>query len=125
MPRNGAIWLALTSMPPQPQSPIWAARSPRSWGDGLMAIFGYPVARENDAERAVRAALAIQRSLTELNRKNEGTGKPVLAARIAIDSNRRREFAVWSGRERRCSIAPLPSHPGGHGHSHFSRTSSA
>src|SRR5262249_10486587 len=54
-------------------------------GDGLMALFGYPVAQENDAERAVRAPLSIQRALAELNRKNEGTGKPVLAARIAVD----------------------------------------
>jgi class 3 adenylate cyclase len=53
-------------------------------GDGLMALFGYPVAHENDAERAVRAALVIQRSL-ELNRKNADAGKPALAARIAID----------------------------------------
>jgi class 3 adenylate cyclase len=55
-------------------------------GDGLMTLFGYPVAQENDAERAVRAALAIQRALAELNRSNVGSGEPELAARIAIES---------------------------------------
>ena len=55
-------------------------------GDGLMSLFGYPVAQENDSERAVRAALAIQRALDELNRKNAGSGKPVLAARIGLES---------------------------------------
>ena len=55
-------------------------------GDGLMALFGYPVAHENDAERAARAALSIQRALADLNAKNAGTGKPALAARIGLET---------------------------------------
>src|SRR6516165_7439094 len=55
-------------------------------GDGLMALFGYPIAHENDAERAARAALAIQRALAELNHKNVGTGKPELTARIGLET---------------------------------------
>src|SRR5262249_8179085 len=41
-------------------------------GDGLMALFGYPTAQENDAERAARAALSIQHAFAEVNRKNAG-----------------------------------------------------
>ncbi len=55
-------------------------------GDGLMALFGYPTAHENDAERAARAALAIQRALAELNRKNAAGQKPELAARVGIET---------------------------------------
>ena len=55
-------------------------------GDGLMALFGYPVAQENDAERAARAALSIQRALAEVNRKNASAGKPALNARIGIET---------------------------------------
>jgi class 3 adenylate cyclase len=53
-------------------------------GDGLMALFGYPVAQENDAERAARAALSIQRALAEVN-GNAAAGKPALNARIGIE----------------------------------------
>src|SRR5208283_3314441 len=53
-------------------------------GDGLMALFGYPQAQENDAERAVRAALAIQLALAALNR-NARSGAPELSARIGVE----------------------------------------
>ena len=54
-------------------------------GDGLMALFGYPQAQENDAERAVRAALAIQRALADLNARSARSGAPQLSARIGIE----------------------------------------
>jgi class 3 adenylate cyclase len=40
-------------------------------GDAVMAVFGAPVAREDDAERAVRAALAIRDSVGELGQDLE------------------------------------------------------
>jgi len=65
---------------------LMGGRVAKTLGDGLMALFGHPVAQENDSERAVRAALAIQRALTELNRKNAASGRPVLVARIGVES---------------------------------------
>ncbi len=44
-------------------------------GDGLMALFGYPQAQENDAERAARAALAILRALDDLNARERGAAR--------------------------------------------------
>jgi len=55
-------------------------------GDGLMALFGHRTAQENDAERAIRAALAIQRALGELNSQNAGSGRPGLVARIGVET---------------------------------------
>ena len=39
-------------------------------GDAVMAVFGAPVAHEDDAERAVRAALGIRESIAELNEQD-------------------------------------------------------
>ena len=53
-------------------------------GDGLMALFGAPIAHEDAPERAVRAALAIQTSLGEFSKKLLAERGVALRARIGI-----------------------------------------
>ena len=55
-------------------------------GDALLAVFGVPRAHEDDAERAVRAALEMQAVLSELNRTFATEGKPTLQMRIGVES---------------------------------------
>lgn len=38
-------------------------------GDGMLALFGAPIAHEDHADRAVRSALAIQTELVPLQRE--------------------------------------------------------
>jgi len=42
-------------------------------GDGLLVYFGYPQAHEDDAQRAVRAALGIVAALPQLNAQLQQT----------------------------------------------------
>ena len=51
-------------------------------GDAVMAVFGAPVAHEDDAERAVRAGLAILEAISELNAHD-----PALALQVRIGIN--------------------------------------
>jgi hypothetical protein len=62
-------------------------RVAKKLGDGLMSLFGYPVAHENDAERAARAALAIQGALVELE-PQESEYRQVGAYRAHLRRNR-------------------------------------
>ena len=55
-------------------------------GDGVVVYFGYPVAHENDAERAVRAALEFLHRLQNLDTNiRDGSDFP-LTARIGINT---------------------------------------
>ena len=53
-------------------------------GDGVLVYFGYPQAHENDAERAVRAGLAITARMAELDERWRGHIASTLAVRIGI-----------------------------------------
>jgi class 3 adenylate cyclase/tetratricopeptide (TPR) repeat protein len=52
-------------------------------GDAVLGVFGAPVGHEDDAERAIFAALRIQEAMEELNQERPGLP---LAARIGITS---------------------------------------
>jgi class 3 adenylate cyclase/tetratricopeptide (TPR) repeat protein len=52
-------------------------------GDAVMAVFGAPVAHEDDAERAVRAALGIRDAVAEMNEQDPELD---LHVRIGINS---------------------------------------
>jgi class 3 adenylate cyclase/tetratricopeptide (TPR) repeat protein len=51
-------------------------------GDGVMALFGAPIATEDHAVQACRAAIAMQAGINELNRKRTGD----VALRIGMNS---------------------------------------
>ena len=53
-------------------------------GDALLAYWGAPTARPDDADRALRAALAMNQALADLNARWVREGKPELHAGVAI-----------------------------------------
>ncbi|MBI3007261.1 MAG: hypothetical protein HYY53_03020 [candidate division NC10 bacterium] len=55
-------------------------------GDAVMAVFGAPVAHEDDPERALRAALAMQERMAGLNRRWERRLGKALALHVGVNT---------------------------------------
>ena len=55
-------------------------------GDGVVVYFGWPEAHEDDADRAVRAGLAIVDQVAKLSERLAGEHKVTLSVRVGIDA---------------------------------------
>jgi len=62
-------------------------------GDCVMAVFGVPRSTDNDAERAVHAALKLQQTVAKFALRGRRTGRLKLSLRIGINTGR-----VFAGR---------------------------
>lgn len=72
-------------------------------GDAVMALFGAPVAHEDDPERAIRAALELRDHIAAINRdlqgEPEGTA-PLLSVHVGINTGVVRAGTVGADRRR-------------------------
>jgi class 3 adenylate cyclase len=76
-------------------------------GDAILAIFGAPLARDDDAHRAVACAVRMQEALRDLNRRNAKEGLPRLEMGIAVHTG---EVIVGNiGSERRTKYGVVGS----------------
>src|ERR1700686_1076552 len=58
----------------------------RSTGDGIFALFGAPAPYEDHPQRALYAALQMQRELREYGQRRGAQGRPALEARIGVNT---------------------------------------
>jgi class 3 adenylate cyclase len=72
-------------------------------GDAILAIFGAPVTREDDALRAIACALEMQAAVPGINARNRALGLPEIG--IGIGLNTGRVVAGNIGSERRSKYA--------------------
>ena len=64
----------------------WGGTVEKYIGDAVMAVFGVPVVHEDDAERALRAALEMRQRLAELNADFERQHQVTLGVRIGVNT---------------------------------------
>ena len=55
-------------------------------GDAILVVFGVPLSKENDAERAVACAVEMQLAMESVNRENESHGLPAIQMGVGINT---------------------------------------
>jgi adenylate cyclase len=77
-------------------------------GDAILAVFGAPIAAEDNAERAVACALAMQLAMDEVNATLTAQGLPALEMGIGVHSG---EVVVGNiGSQKRAKYGVVGSH---------------
>ncbi|XHX78915.1 MAG: CHASE2 domain-containing protein [Stenomitos frigidus ULC029] len=77
-------------------------------GDGIFVMFGAPIYREDDSERAVACAIAMQSAMVEVNRQNQQLGLPAIEMGIGINTG---EVVVGNiGSQRRAKYTVIGNH---------------
>ena len=77
-------------------------------GDAILVLFGAPTQREDDAQRAVACALAMQIAMDEVNQKNERLGLPKIEMGIGLNTG---EVVVGNiGSDKRAKYGVVGSH---------------
>lgn len=76
-------------------------------GDGILVMFGAPISREDDSQRAIACAIAMQLAMEKVNNKNRAMNLPILEMGIGINtgevvagnigSQKRAEYTVIGG----------------------------
>ncbi len=74
-------------------------------GDAIMALWGAPLSTEDDADKAMGAAIEMQQALTKLNEHWTGSGKPSI--NIGVGINFGEVFAGNIGSEQRLEYTVL------------------
>jgi len=77
-------------------------------GDAILAIFGAPVRHDDDAERAVACAVAMQLAMERVNQRNRDAGLPALEMGIGLDTG---EVVIGNiGSDRRAKYSVVGNH---------------
>jgi len=78
----------------------------QSTGDGVFALFGAPVAREDHPQRALHAALRMQEELRNYGARLRAEGRPPIEIRVGVNTG---EVVLRKTNSLSPLIQPIPS----------------